>query len=405
MDKKKSPAKPGASAKTTRVAVKKTAGSSKKTAAKAPAAKAASETTKLTKASAGKETAKGKIPAKTKAKTAGSKTELKKTPVKKPAKSADTGKAVTPEKRQVKKSPAKTVVSKTKPASEKTVKAVKPKEAALVKHGKGVVKKPEVKAARGVKVAAKAEAAPKKEKKITEKELKAVPERKSAVKKSVATTKKSAGERLKPKQKAETPLAAARKGVKKRIKAPAFKGLIKTKEIQKKTAAVSAVSPRREIKPKRSFDLHVFLPEEEFPEEEPLILPPSALPEEYGENELLLMEVDPSRVFASWEIKPEDIAKEAGKLVLRVYDVTGIDSEKVQSCSFFDIPIRQRVGSKFFDIKMPGREVIMAIGLLSPEGSFKAIERSHRVSMPSLQTFEEFWIYISPEDLKKPVGY
>jgi len=398
MDKKKSLSKLGASAKTTRIAVKKTA-------AKSAATKTSSETRKLTKASEGKETAKGKIPAKTKAKTAGSKTELKKTPVKKPAKSAGTGKAVTPEKRQVKKSPAKTAVSKTKPIPEKTVKAVKPKEAALEKPGKAVAKKTGVKITRGVKAAPKAETAPKKEKKSVIKALKAVPKRKSAVKKSPAKIKETTGERLKPKEKAGTPLAASRKGVKKKIKAPAFKGPKKTKELQKKTAAAYAVPPRREIKPKRSFDLRVFLPEEELPEEEPQMLPPSELPEEYGENELLLMEVDPSRVFASWEIKPEDIAGEPGELILRVYDVTGIDIEKVQSRSFFDIPIRQRVDSNFFDIKMPGRDVIMEIGLSYPEGSFKAIKRSHRVSMPELQIFEELGITGLLSDSDTLIGY
>ena len=166
-----------------------------------------------------------------------------------------------------------------------------------------------------------------------------------------------------------------------------------------------ASSSRRGKKLKRAFDLRVFLPEEELPEEELQLHPPSELPEEYGENELLLLEVDPSRVFASWEIKPEDIAGEAGKLILRVYDVTGIDLEKVQGRRFFDIPIKHRVDSKFFDIKMPGREVIMEIGLLYPEGSFKAIKRSHRVSMPELQSFEELGITGLLSDSDSLIGY
>ncbi|MDH4232210.1 MAG: DUF4912 domain-containing protein [Nitrospirota bacterium] len=193
--------------------------------------------------------------------------------------------------------------------------------------------------------------------------------------------------------------------MKKKVKTAVSKGMKKITEIQKKTAAIYAASPRREKKLKRAFDIRVFLPEEELPEEELQMLSPSELPEEYGENELLLLEVDPSIVFASWEIKPEDISGERAKLILRVYDVTGMDLEKVQSARYFDIPIRQRVDSKFFDIKMPGRDVIMEIGLLYPEGSFKAIKRSHRVSMPALQHFEELGITGLLSDSDTLIGY
>jgi hypothetical protein len=409
MDKKKSLSKPGIPAKVPRVAVKKTAGSSKKsttkTATKPSAAKAASESGKLTKTSGGKKTSAEKIPAKTKAKTTGSKTELKKTPWEKPAKSADAGKAVAPEKRQVKKSLGKIAVSETRPATGKTVGVKKPQKAAAEKPVIDISTKTGVKTTRGVRIDAKAEATPNKEQTIIEKELQAVPKKKSVRKGAPAKTKKATGERLISKEKAKTFSAAARKVLKKKMKAPAFKGPKKTKEILEKTAAAYAVTPRKKIKPKRLFDLRFFLPEEELPEEAQILLPPPELPEEYGENELLLMEVDPSRVFASWEIKPDDIAGEAGKLVLRVYDVTGIDFEKVQSSSFFDIPIRQRVDSKFFDIKMPGRDVIMEIGLLYPEGSFKTIKRSHRVSMPPLQIFEELEITGLLSDSETLIGY
>jgi hypothetical protein len=41
---------------------------------------------------------------------------------------------------------------------------------------------------------------------------------------------------------------------------------------------------------------------------------------------------------------------------------------------------------------MSGRDIIMEIGILHPEGTFKAIKRSNRVSMPDLQDLEEFGI-------------
>ncbi|PKL52300.1 MAG: hypothetical protein CVV37_01905 [Nitrospira bacterium HGW-Nitrospira-1] len=131
---------------------------------------------------------------------------------------------------------------------------------------------------------------------------------------------------------------------------------------------------------------------------------PPKLPEEYGENELLLMEVDPSTVFVSLEIKPKDISGETGRLVLRVYDVTGLDFDSSHANGFFDIPLRNRVDSKFIDIKMPGKEVIMEIGLLHPDGAFKAIKQSNRVSMPALQSLKEPGIGSLP-DSDTLIGY
>ena len=66
-------------------------------------------------------------------------------------------------------------------------------------------------------------------------------------------------------------------------------------------------------------------------------------------------------------ISPEKQAN----LLLRVYDVTGIDFDGTNANRFFDISLRNRADSKFFDIKMQGRDIIMEIGLLHPEGTFK----------------------------------
>lgn len=369
MDKKKSLTKAGSSAKNTQVPARKTA-------KKIPSAKSGKKGEVKVKATvSGTKTASGRKTSPVTAKAAATKSSRetkklskasgdKKASGKKPVRPINISKSVSPGEKEVKKAPGTVAASKTKPSPEKTVKAMKP-----------------------IKTATRTEASSKKEEKIAAIESNAKPKKKSAVKEAPVLIKEARRGRPKPIEKPGTPLAASRKGVK------------------KKAVAAYALPPRREIKSKRSFDLRVFLPEEELPEEEPQILPPSELPEEYGENELLLLEVDPSRVFASWEIKPEDIVGEAGRLILRVYDVTGVDSEKVQGRRFFDIPISRRVASKFFDIKMPGRDVIMEIGLLYPEGSFRAIMRSHRVSMPELQIFEELGITGLLSDSDALIGY
>jgi hypothetical protein len=54
---------------------------------------------------------------------------------------------------------------------------------------------------------------------------------------------------------------------------------------------------------------------------------------------------------------------------------------------------------------MQGRDIIMEIGLVHPEGTFKAIRQSNRVSMPALQTFEELGIAGSLSDPETLIGY
>lgn len=225
---------------------------------------------------------------------------------------------------------------------------------------------------------------------------------KTAKKPSPAKTEKKTG----GKGKATVPgtKAPARKTVKKK----GASSLITTgplPAIGEKTTATYTTPPQSETKPEKSAKLKIFLPEEELPPEEAQRAPSPQLPEEYGENELLLMEVDPSIVFVSWEIKPDDISGETGKLTLRVYDVTGIDFDSSHANRFFDISLRNRVDSKFIDIKMPGKDVIMEVGLIHPEGTFKAIKQSDRVSMPALQTFEELGITGALSEPDTFIGY
>ncbi len=107
----------------------------------------------------------------------------------------------------------------------------------------------------------------------------------------------------------------------------------------------------------------------------------SALPEEYGENDLLLLVVDPDIVYASWEIRHEDLPRRGG-LKMRFFDVTGMEPACDGDRRFLDIALAERVGSGFFEIRMNGREVVAEIGNMSG-GRFVPILRSHMVSFPA----------------------
>lgn len=318
-----------------------------KTEPKSVAVKSATKKIKLSKAPEVKKTAKGKGSITKPEKTSYKIARGKKITDKKPAKTTSRRKAVIPEKKPVKKSPAKSVAV--------TAATIKMKTSSS----------------------------------------KALPRIKETAKKKTA---------LKPKGKAEAPVSTVRKKAKKKGTSP----LITSEPlsaISKKRTAVSTAVPQDETTPKKSAKLKIFLPEEELPSEEAQRPAVSGLPGEYGENELLLMEVDPSVVFVSWEIKPDDISGKKGKLTLRVYDVTGMDFDGSHANRFFDISLRNRVGSRFIDIKMPGKDVIMEVGLLHPKGVFRAIKRSNRVSMPALQTFEELGITGVLSDPDTFIGY
>jgi hypothetical protein len=103
------------------------------------------------------------------------------------------------------------------------------------------------------------------------------------------------------------------------------------------------------------------------------------LPEEYGENDLFLIAVDPDVVYASWEIRREDLPARQ-TLTMRLFDVTeagpGGRPERVM-----DIAISQRAGSGFFELKLHGRDVVAEIGPLK-EGRFRPVLRSNMVSFP-----------------------
>jgi hypothetical protein len=128
------------------------------------------------------------------------------------------------------------------------------------------------------------------------------------------------------------------------------------------------------------------------------------LPKEYGENELILMAVDPNVVFVDWEIKKEEVAEAKEGLTMRVFDVTRSKSLGLREDVFLNIKIEGRVGSGFFELRMPGREVAIEIGLYD-NGKFLPILRSPALLMPRLLVADELGITKKMFESGIPVGY
>lgn len=113
-----------------------------------------------------------------------------------------------------------------------------------------------------------------------------------------------------------------------------------------------------------------------------------SLPSEYGENRITLMTVDPWKLFAYWEVTENSLLKANGRLVLRVYDITGIHFDGSNANITFDIPVYDRIGDGYIGVG-PGREFIVDIGIITKERVFFTIAKSNKVKTPGLKISKE----------------
>ncbi len=115
--------------------------------------------------------------------------------------------------------------------------------------------------------------------------------------------------------------------------------------------------------------------------------PRAVLPEEYGENSVTLMTVDPYRLFAFWEVREETLEIFRGEVDIRVYDVTDIDFDMMDANSYLDVRADGRIGKCYVSVN-PEREYTADIGIIF-DGIFIAIARSAKVSTPRATVSEE----------------
>lgn len=133
---------------------------------------------------------------------------------------------------------------------------------------------------------------------------------------------------------------------------------------------------------------------------------PENLPFGYGEEKIALMVRDPYLVHAYWEVTPARIEREkawfgwSSKLVVRIYDVTGIQFDGRNALGYFDQEVFERLGSWYFDVGRPSHAFVADIGLLSPEGKFLTLARSNPISMPRdgvSDVLDEEWMLVDEE--------
>lgn len=136
---------------------------------------------------------------------------------------------------------------------------------------------------------------------------------------------------------------------------------------------------------------------------------PQELPQQYGQDKIVLQVRDPWWIHAYWEISSstqERLKNELkdgfyrAKCILRIYDVSQIIFNGRNANRFFDIQINEHSNNWYIDTGGPGRSWCVDLGLLLTEARFITIVRSNTVSTPiegpSWITDEEWMI---PEDM------
>ena len=155
-----------------------------------------------------------------------------------------------------------------------------------------------------------------------------------------------------------------------------------TTKPQKKIAAKRVVLPKKAA-PERTKTVSFYEKEERYPP-----LPVDILSEEYGEDSIALMIVDPKKLFIYWEVVEDTFKKHEGILKIRLYDITGVDFDGMVVTSYADIAIHDRIGNLYLDVD-PEKEFIADIGVIDSEGYFVIVARSNKASTPPAEILEK----------------
>ncbi|NCC53158.1 MAG: DUF4912 domain-containing protein [Spartobacteria bacterium] len=99
---------------------------------------------------------------------------------------------------------------------------------------------------------------------------------------------------------------------------------------------------------------------------------------------LLVYELNPYRMHASWHINRSDYLKagrEAYTLVLRFYDLSAANAADGLPISF-EIPVEGITNNWYVDLPAPAETLIADLGMLNPAGDFLWLATSNMVQIP-----------------------
>ena len=124
------------------------------------------------------------------------------------------------------------------------------------------------------------------------------------------------------------------------------------------------------------------------------------LPDNYGDNKLVLLVRDPYWCFLYWELQDEKIDEGLHRIsrsrnevrhVLRIHCLSA-------GSTYFDVDVDFRSGSHYIQLSPPGASFYSEIGLLDGEGNFAALAISNTVTLPldgPSEVIDEQWMTTS----------
>jgi len=132
------------------------------------------------------------------------------------------------------------------------------------------------------------------------------------------------------------------------------------------------------------------------------------LPDHYGGSRLVLLVRDPNWLYAYWEVSATSIdafqrrygpgSWQSSRPVLRVYDVTGVESFNGHNAvSFVDILITDTAQSWHIGVHHPNRSFCVDLGRILASGAFATILRSNTVTTPQAgisDRLDEQWMWL-----------
>lgn len=139
------------------------------------------------------------------------------------------------------------------------------------------------------------------------------------------------------------------------------------------------------------------------------------LQDSYEDNRVILFVRDPFCIFAAWDLENRLPARTAerhginldrGRIVLRVYDVTGINFDGNNAHSYFEFESNSVKGNWYIETPSDGASYIVDIGLRDEFGNFFMMARSNAVTTPRASAsnrFDEEWM-IADDDFWEIYG-
>jgi len=120
-------------------------------------------------------------------------------------------------------------------------------------------------------------------------------------------------------------------------------------------------------------------------------VPEYGFPTRYNDNYLALLVRDPKCIFAYWEFSDEQkdlVAREFNcswgevPLIMRVYDLTGLNFNGQNAHSYFDIYFHSLADNYYVKEISPNHSYCVDVGVITPDGRFVTLLRSNVVATP-----------------------